>query len=168
MNYKTILLLLTTTLLLTRCSSGNDEYADNYLPNGSTPYESCFGANEPCDSYFGCSEVTVTSSNSSDVIVILKSGEKVVSHAYIRQGDTYTFNVPNGSIQPFFYYGNGWNPDKEMPSTHCDNLKGGFVNDESVDKDYPQFLNDNILSYELIEQVDGNFQTRPSDKSEAF
>ncbi len=35
----------------------------------------------------------------------------------------------------FFYSGTGWNPNKQMPSSSCNSLRGGFVSNESVTKD---------------------------------
>lgn len=142
-------------------------YIDNDLLTGSMPYESCYGSNSSCSSS-ACSKVSVRASNSSDVIVTLKQGGEVVRHAYIQRGQEYTFSVPNGTYQPFFYYGKGWNPEKAMPSSSCSSMKGGFVSAESVGKDDPQRLSNHILSYELVEQVNGNFETRPSNKNEAF
>ena len=142
-------------------------YINNDLRTGSTPYRSCYGRNSTCNSSY-CSEVSVRASNSSDVIVTLKQGGEVVRHAYIKRGQKYTFSVPNGTYQPFFYYGRGWNPEKTMPSSSCSNMKGGFISSEDVGKDDPQTLSNHILSYELVEQVNGNFPTRPSNKNEAF
>ena len=45
---------------------------------------------------------------------------------------------------------------------------GGFNYNEDFGKDSPQDLYDNILTYELILQANGNFSTRPSSASEAL
>lgn len=55
-----------------------------------------------------------------------------------------------------------------MKETTCGTLTGGFVSGRHVGKDAPQYLVNQILSYELIEQIDGNFQARPSSTNEAF
>jgi hypothetical protein len=102
------------------------------------------------------------------VIVTIKKNDKVYRHGYIGSGGSYTFEMPNGTYQIFFYYGTGWNPKKEMAQTSCGTLTGGFISGENFGKDNPQTLNNNILEYELILQENGNFSTRPSDSDEAF
>lgn len=144
-----------------------NRYINNSLSNGATPYLSCFGGNKSCTEW-GCSEIQVNSPTNSDVVVTIKSGNRVIRHAYIRASSSYTFQVPNGKYQPFFYYGKGWNPEKEMPSETCENLKGGFISDTQVGKDDPQQLTNDVLTYSLILQQTGNFSTKPSSESEAF
>lgn len=122
-----------------------NRYINNSLGHGATPYSSCFGVNKSCTTN-NCSEIKVNSPNDSDVVVTIKSGDKVERHAYINKGKTYTFQLPNGNYQPFFYYGKGWNPEKEMPSQSCDGLKGGFIEDTQVGKDDPQTLNNDVLT----------------------
>ena len=140
---------------------------NNSLLNGSTPYSYCYGANRSCSDW-GCSEIKVKTPYNSDVLVTIKKSGNVIRHAYIKASSTYTFEVPNGTYQPFFYYGKGWNPNKLMKSTpNCD-LKGGFITDEYFGKDDPQSLNNTILEYELILQQNGNFSTRPSNSAEAL
>jgi hypothetical protein len=101
-------------------------------------------------------------------LVTIKSNGKVYRHAYIAANSNYTFEVPNGTYQVFFYYGKGWYPEKFMKNTSCGVLKGGFVADELFSKGSPRVLNNNILSYELILQRNGNFRASPSSASEAF
>lgn len=144
-----------------------DKYIDNVLSTGSTPYSYCFGRNSSCSDW-GCSQIKVKTPHNSDVLVTIKQGEKVVRHAYIKKGSSFSFELPNGTYQPFFYYGKGWNPEKVMKETECGTLKGGFIADENFGKDNPQYLSNNILEYELILQQNGNFSTRPSDANEAF
>ena len=96
--------------------------------------------------------------------LIFDDNGKVISHAYIAAGDKYTFDLPNGVFQPFFYYGEGWNPNKDMGN----GVKGGFVQDESFSKDSPQTIDDCVLSYVLQLRKDGNFQTKGSSRSEMF
>ena len=140
-----------------------DKYINNSLPTGSTPYFDYYGGNSSCDSY-GCSKITIRTSN-SDVLVTIKNNDKVVRHSFIKSGGTYTFSMPNGTYQPFFYYGKGWNPEKEMKNGQ---LKGGFISEEDFGKDDPQTLMNDILTYELILQTNGNFSTRPSNPFEAL
>ena len=89
-------------------------------------------------------------------------------HAYIKAGSSYTFDLPNGTYQPFFYYGKGWNPGKIMKETNAGTLRGGFISNEDFGKDNPQNLSNQILEYELILQQNGNFSTRPSSANEAL
>ena len=100
------------------------------------------------------------------MVIIKRNNDsgKVVSHAYIEAGDKYTFDLPNGVFQPFFYYGEGWNPNKDMGN----GVMGGFVQDESFSKDAPQRIDDCVLSYVLQLRKDGNFQTKSSSRSEMF
>jgi hypothetical protein len=145
----------------------HDEYIDNSLNTGATPYAYCFGKNKSCTTE-GCSQIKVTTPYNSDVLVIIKKNDKVYRHAYINGGSSYTFEFPDGTYQIFFYYGKGWYPGKEMKRTTCGLLKGGFVSSESFGKDDSQTLNNSILTYELVLQEGGNFSTSPSDSDEAF
>jgi hypothetical protein len=138
-------------------------YISNSLNTGAIPYASYYGNNPQCDEY-GCSQIKVLTS-SLDVIVMIKSNEKVVRHAYIQAGDNYTLSFPNGTYQVFFYYGRGWNPEKEMKNGA---IKGGFISNENFGKDDPQTLYNKVLSYELILQQNGNFSTQPSNPDEAL
>jgi len=138
-------------------------YGDNSLETGDLPYKEYYGSNKKCNGYY-CSKLTVKTPDNSDVVVILKQDGNVVAHAYIASGSRFSFNLPDGIYQPFFYMGNGWNPNKTM----SDDLVGGFVSDESFSKDYPQDLESCELTYELIQQVNGNFQTKPSSAGEMF
>jgi len=144
-----------------------DKYINNSLRNGSTPYSYCYGGNKRCSNY-GCSEIKVKTPYNSDVLVTIKKSGVVVRHAYIKAGSSYTFEIPNGTYQPFFYYGKGWNPEKFMKKTTCGEIKGGFIDDEQFGKDTPQSLSNNILQYELILKKNGNFSTKPSNQNEAL
>lgn len=88
----------------------------------------------------------------------------MVYNSYIKAGDSYKFNLPNGTYQVFFYSGRGWDPNKAMPNGQ----EGGFVANESYSKDEPVTLNYQGLEYELIPQPDGNFTTVQSNASEVF
>lgn len=144
-----------------------DRYISNSLQTGATPYRICYGGNRSC-SQDGCSEIRIKTPFGSDVIVIIKKADDVVRHAYIRAGDSYTFQLPNGTYQPFFYYGKGWNPDKFMKETSCGSLYGGFVSNEVFSKDYPQLIEGQILTYELTLRTGGNFSTKGSSLNEAL
>lgn len=144
-----------------------DKYINNSLRTGSKPYAYCFGSSNSCDGY-GCSQIKVKTPSNSDVLVTIKKNGKVYRHAYINSSSSYTFNIPNGRYQTFFYYGKGWNPKKFMKETTCGILKGGFIESEHFGKDEPEHLSDMIRNYELILQQNGNFSTRPSNSNEAF
>lgn len=144
-----------------------EKYKNNSLNTGVTPYSYCYSGNNSCSSP-GCSEIKVKTPYNSDVLVTIKKNNEVFRHAYIRAGASYTFQMPNGIYQPFFYYGTGWNPQKIMKETTCGTLKGGFVAEEHVGKDSPQTLNNNILQYELVLQQNGNFSTQASNPEEAL
>ena len=141
----------------------NSKYINNSLSTGDTPYAEYYGSNKECK-YDDCSQIKVVTSD-SDVLVTIKKDEKVVSHAYIGKNDNYTFSVPNGRYQVFFYYGRGWDPEKPMKNGE---MKGGFVADEAFQKDEPLDLNNNKLEYKLVLQQNGNFKTQSSDQSEAL
>ena len=140
-----------------------NKYINNSLSTGATPYYQYYGGNSSCSDY-GCSQIKVRTSN-SDVIVTIKKNGNVVRHAYIGSGSYYTFSFPNGTYQTFFYYGKGWNPEKEMKNGE---MKGGFIANEDFGKDELQTLSNDILEYQLILQENGNFSTRPSNPEEAL
>lgn len=145
-----------------------EQWKYNSLSTGSMPYSSCYGSSNYCSDW-SCSKIKVITGGSGDVLVSIKNSYgKVVRHAYIKGGDSFAFNVPDGSYQVFFYSGTGWNPNKQMPSSSCSYLKGGFVANESVTKDNYIHLYSQIITYELILQQHGNFSTIPSSKNEAF
>lgn len=135
-------------------------YMDNSLSTGDVPY-TCSGA------YGNQSSISIKTSSVSncDVVVILKDGNgDLIRNAYICAGGSYTFKLPNGTFQVFFYGGRGWNPDKAMPNGEL----GGFIANESYSKDDPVTLDYEELEYSLIPQQNGNFRTRQSNASEIF
>jgi endonuclease YncB( thermonuclease family) len=145
----------------------SEKYIDNSLSTGSTPYSSLFGGNPACSEY-GCSEIKVITPSNSDVLVTVKKNNRIFRHAYIKAGNSYTLQMPNGTYQAFFYYGKGWNPEKVMKQTPGGDIKGGFVAYEHFGKDEPQTLKNQSLTYELILQTNGNFSTKPSNADEAL
>jgi hypothetical protein len=141
-------------------------YLDNSLATGATPYVDVYGDNYHCP-YSQCSGIKVTAPRESDIVVIIKSNNLngiVVAHGYIKAGGTYKFDLFDGIYQTFFYYGKGWNPNKDMGN----DVKGGFVKDEIYSKDNPQELNNCVISYVLQLQRDGNFSTKGSNRGEVF
>jgi len=142
-------------------------YANNALSTGSQPWAYCYGTSNHCGGS-NCSEIVVNCGGSDVIVTIKDRTDQVVRHAYIRAASRYTFHLPNGSYQPFFYYGKGWNPKREMKRVACGMLMGGFVSNESVGKDDQQYLNNTILTYTLVETTFGNFNTMPSNTNEAL
>lgn len=147
-------------------SEEDKKYLSNSQSTGATPYTEYYGKNYRCP-YNQCSGIKVTAPGESDIVVIIKRENqygKVVAHGYIKAGDTYQFDIPDGTFQTFFYYGEGWNPNKEMGN----GVKGGFVKDEIFSKDNPQDIYSGILTYVLQLQRDGNFSTKGSNRGEVF
>ena len=141
-------------------------YLNNSLATGATPYAAYYGKGYKCP-YSQCSGIKVTAPRESDIVVIIKKNNqngKVVQHGYICAGNSYQFDIPDGTYQTFFYYGTGWNPNKEMTG----GIKGGFVKYEVFSKDNPQDIYSGVLSYVLQLQRNGNFQTMSSNKGEMF
>lgn len=136
------------------------------LSTGDTSYSDYYGKNMICRKT-ECSGIKVTAPESSDVVVIVKRNNEqgsVVGHAYVRAGDTYKINLLDGTYQTFFYYGEEWNPNKDMGH----GVKGGFVKDEVFSKDNPQDIYSAVLSYVLQLRRDGNFHAEGSSRSEIF
>ena len=149
----------------------NEYYENNSLYNGAQPYKYCYGRNPNCTPPYGyteCSSITVKSPYNSDVLVVIKKNKSVYSHGYVKAGRSFTFDVSNGNYNTYFYYGNGWNPNKFMKKTTCGDLQGGFIKNELLNKDDGVRLYNQGVTYELIIQENGNFQTIPSNINEAF
>ena len=156
----------TETYVEEELSEEDRQYLGNSLTTGATPYSSVYGKSYLCP-YTQCSGIKVTAPRESDIVVIIKrnnSNGKVITHGYIKAGDTYQFDIPDGTYQTFFYYGVGWNPNKVMKG----GVTGGFVKDEIFSKDNPQEIYSGVLSYVLQLQRNGNFSTKSSNKSECF
>lgn len=148
-----------STLYSTENSIKQNPYFNNSLSTGDVPYSTN-------RAYGSDSQITIrTSANSyCDVVAIVKSYGEICADAYIAAGDSYTFNLPNGQYQVFFYGGKGWNPNKQMAGGR----QGGFVANESYSKDSPVNLDNQELEYSLIPQPNGNFTTEQSNPNEVF
>lgn len=147
-------------------TADESKYSRNSLNTGDTPYIKPYGTNYNC-SHNQCSGIKVTAPKESDIVVVIKRNNKegkVISHGYIKASETYQFDIPSGTYQIFFYFGNGWDPDKKMGN----GVRGGFVKDEVFSKDEPQKINNSVLSYVLQFQKNGNFSTQSSNRSEMF
>lgn len=144
-------------------------YGNNSLSNGAQPYSQWYGKNQYYDNYTPHSEIIVKAPINSDVVVIVRYNNmngSVAGHRYIQAGHSSKIYLKNGySYQTFFYYGKGWYPDKPMNKK----IKGGFLKGEAFSKDgSSSYLIDNILTYELTLQENGNFHTTSSSKGEMF
>lgn len=141
---------------------------------GATPWDNCFGINASCKTYpkdgylVGCSKIKVETSNFSPVMAIVKRYGSVLKHAYISAGSSYSFEVPDGTYQVFFYYGKNWDRNKKMNSDECSRAYGGFTKNESVSKDNPITLNSQIMTYTLTQVNYGNFNPKSSNLEEAL
>ena len=149
----------------------NDFYLTNSLTTGSTPYRYCYGRNPYCSPPYGyaeCSFIDINAPSRTDVIVVIKKNNRVYSHAYIKAGGYYKFKLGNGNFQTFFYYGNGWNPNKFIKNADCGDILGGFVKNESLDKSDVIRLYNSSMTYTLYSVEGGNFSPKTSNKNEAF
>lgn len=136
-----------------------EKYKNNSLRTGATPWANKFGGNPSC--YYDYSNIIIRASNTEDAVVTVKKGDasgRVVRHAYIKAGDSYTFEVPNGRYTVFFYSGKGWNPYQVMNN----GLKGGFISNTSVTKSDPEYLNNVEWTITLYTTYNGNFSPKTS------
>ncbi len=143
-----------------------EQWKNNSLGTGAMPYSDCYGSNNICD--LGCSSIKVKTGGSDVLVTIKDINQHLIRHAYINSGYSYSFEVPDGQYQVFFYSGSGWNPNKVMYSTYCGSFYGGFVANENFTKDNYISLFSQIMTYELILQKNGNLSTKQSSIEEAF
>ncbi len=134
---------------------------------GATPWKNCYGKNASCE-YVGCSDIKVNTSSNSSIVAIVKKYGKVVKHAYISAGSSYTFQLLDGTYQVFFYYGSEWDRNKSMNSKDCYTLYGGFTSNESVSKAEQITLKGQIMVYTLTYTTSGNFTPKSSSLEEAL
>ena len=149
------------------------------LSNGSQPYAAWYGYNQRYTSESPQSTIQVTSAVSQDVIVIVKYDNQdgaVAGHIYIQAGKTGKIYVTPGYwYQVFFYYGDDWDENKQMPG----GVRGGFTRNEQADKDpKPQHFSltetydgitwDGGVEYNLNPVRNGNFSTKKCSTSEVF
>lgn len=145
------------------------KWLSNHLDNGAQPFTKCWGRNRSCEEW-GCSEIKVVADRNYDVLLTLKEDNEhgdVVRHVYIRRGQTKNVEVPNGTYQPFFIYGKGWDPDAVNPISGC-SKRGWFVKQLEISKDDPDHLSNTVVTYRLQVTERGNFQTKGSNASEAL
>lgn len=134
---------------------------------GETPWYTCYGKNASCEDY-GCSAIEVKTSKTSPVVAIVKKYGKVIKHAYISANQKYTFELPDGTYQVFFYSGEHWNKNKALNTNECHVVFGRFTSNESVQKDNPITLSGQIMTYTLTEVSYGNFSPKSSNLKEAL
>lgn len=138
-----------------------EKYSGNQLANGAQPYRALYGKNKQS----GTSEIIVTAPTDRDALVMVKnSNDKVLRHAYIRTGRSYTFHISAGYYQVYFICGSDWCPEKEAP-----NGQMGFFLSSSTSKDNVVYIDDyQSLTYTLQSMVNGNFMPQNASSYEAF
>lgn len=137
-----------------------NKYKDNQLKNGSKPYSTYYGKSKTGENW-----ISFKTSGDCDYVVIVKkhSNQKVYNHIYIRGGYSGKVYLPNGVFDVYFYSGKGWNPNKNNG-----NVIGGFVSEESHQKDGPIDLNYSYCEYTLYPVAYGNLTLDQTNKSETF
>ena len=138
-----------------------EKYSGNQLANGAQPYRALYGKNKQS----GSSEIIVTAPTDRDALVMVKNNSgKVLRHAYVRTGRSYTFHISAGYYQVYFICGSDWCPEKEAP-----NGQMGFFLSSSTSKDDVIYIDDyQSLTYTLQSMVNGNFMPQNASSQEAF
>ena len=138
-----------------------EKYRGNQLANGAQPYSALYGKNKQS----GPAGIIVTAPSEEDALVMVKNNnDRVVRHAYIRKGRTYTFHIPAGTYQVYFICGNDWCPEKEAPNGQL-----GYFLYSSVSKDSKIYIGeDQALTYKLQLMEHGNFTPQGASTDEAF
>lgn len=138
----------------------DDKYADYHLKTGAKPYTTEYGKGKTGDNY-----LDFRTSGAWDYIVIVRkaSNNRVVNHVYIRGGQSARLYLPDGTYTIYFYSGRGWNPHKQKG-----NVVGGFVSNESTQKDENVSLYDQYGEYTLYPVQNGNLTLDYADDSETF
>lgn len=145
------------------------DYTNNRLSTGERPYRSYYGGSKT-----GGNEFSFKTASGSDYIVMIKKhvNNSYIDHKYIRGGETATIKVPDGTYDIYFYSGNGWDPNKSVGK-----CTGGFVSDESIQKDGPvtmsttyegDYYYNQTCRYTLYPVYNGNLSLQRASKEEAF
>ena len=144
----------------TDAPSEQELYGDNHLKTGSKPYSSYFGKAKTGNNY-----IKFNTSGYNDYVIIVKrsSDSKYVNHIYIKGGENATLYLPDGHYYIYFYSGKGWNPNKVKG-----NLTGGFVSNESEQKDGPVDLFSAWGEYTLYPVQNGNLTLQAASSDEMF
>jgi len=138
----------------------DEKYKNNSLKTGSKPYASSFGkARTGGNSFY-----FRTTEGKDYVIIVRRSRDnRYVNHTYIKGGESSRIYVPDGIYNVYFYSGKGWNPHKEMGGR-----KGGFVDDESLQKDGSVDVFSTAVEYTLYPVYMGNLRLANASEKEAF
>lgn len=138
-----------------------EKYSGNQLANGAQPYRTLYGKNKKS----GTSRIIVTAPTDRDALVMVKiDNDRVLRHAYIKSGQTYTFHISAGYYQVYFICGSDWCPEKEAP-----NGQMGYFLTSSTSKDNLTYIDDyESLTYTLQATTYGNFIPEDASSSEAF
>ena len=137
-----------------------NKYLEQRLDNGCKPYSAYYGNPTTGENY-----LSFKTSGDCDYVVIVKNhrDQKVYNHIYIRGDQSGKVYLPNGTFDVYFYSGKGWDPEKNNG-----NVIGGFVAEESFQKDNPIELNNSYCEYTLYPVVYGNLKLDKTNKSETF
>lgn len=137
-----------------------EKYIDNQLETGDQPYSTEYGTGWTGDNY-----LDFKTSGACDYIIIVRTvnNNKVINHVYIRGGESARLYLPDGSYNIYFYSGKGWNPDKQKG-----NVVGGFVSNESTQKDEDVSLYNRYGEYTLYPVQHGNLILDNAADSETF
>lgn len=147
----------------------SSQYKGNQLPNGSSPFSSCFGIGQ----YRGNASLTIKNGASADAIVCLYniSVYRTIRNEYVRKNTTHTmYNIEQGVYKIRVFYGNDWNPELENP---CGN-DGYFESDVSFSEfDRNEYFEDSYSGYTiatvtLYTVTGGNASTSRINKSDFF
>ncbi|MDW8297247.1 MAG: hypothetical protein RMJ97_10250 [Raineya sp.] len=153
-------------------TSVESKFKGNKLPNGSSPYDMCFGEGI----YGGNAWILFKNSNASDAIVCLVNIQngRTIRNEYIQAGTNFKMtNLPSGTYYLKVFYGNDWNPEKE----NACGFKGGFDTDSHFSvSDSPSdliIIENTNFSYTtgeitLYTVANGNMQQRSSSEIEFF
>ena len=163
--------------ILSAGASINSYY--NSLDDGSSPYDNYFGSGVYDNSSYN--EVTFLNTNSTDVIVCLEnvSSGRTIRNEYIQKGNSFKMTkVPNGTYMVKVFYGNDWDPHKNILGGR---IKGSFTKDENFTKsdkadDFLLMNQENtrdgvtysVWSVTLYSVVNGNMDQRPINASSFF
>lgn len=137
-----------------------EKYIDNQLETGDQPYSTEYGTGWTGDNY-----LDFKTSGACDYIIIARTvnNNKVINHVYIRGGEFARLYLPNGNYTIYFYSGKGWNPNKQKG-----NVMGGFVSNESTQKDEDVSLYNRYGEYTLYPVQHGNLILDNAADSETF
>lgn len=147
----------------------NSPYRGNQLPNGTSPFDACFGRGV----FNGEATLTIKNGASTDAIVCLYSLYlgRTIRNVYVQKNTSFTMEgIGEGNYKIRVFYGNDWNPGIENP---C-GIKGYFESDVHFSEfDGTQYFEDNYESYTIATVTlytvsGGNASTSRINQAEFF